>query len=452
MMKYITLTLAMMMSVVFYGQAQDYTKKMTDYMNAWGNLGQFSGNVVVVKDGRTVFEKGYGKANIELNVDMNRSYAFRSGTLTQQFVAYAALKMYGTGKLDINNPISYYLPEYRKDVGQKVKVIDLLMQTSGLPDFIMNPNYLGDKSCYPMSKAEFIKKFCSDDTHFEPGSKSEQSSTNYYLLGVILERQTNQSLAVVLDQYVFQPLGMSSAGVETGDKMAKGLMSGYSRSDVGAIIDAGYINLDLVGGAGAVYLNIGDLQKWGAANKAESEENKKMQSLAGSRSAGLAFGWVNDQAFDHKRKGAIGLMKGFSAAIDLYPNDNLQIYIMSNYEFAPVDRIRRDLAAIMFGKSYVIPGQAPTAVKLSATQLKPFEGTFKMQMESNPMTIYIKLKDDKLFVGQNLSEMDELIPISEEEFYMSSKPESRLKFEKSGSKVTGFMLYLSDASVKFIKQ
>src|SRR5258706_11963 len=81
-------------------------------------------------------------------------------------------------------------PDYRKDVGEKVTVHQLLSHTSGIPSYTGLPGFFNNVSRNPYSVDEFVKKYASNDLEFEPGSKFSYNNSGYFLLGAIIERVT----------------------------------------------------------------------------------------------------------------------------------------------------------------------------------------------------------------------------------------------------------------------
>jgi len=102
------ISIAMLLVLAASAGAQDLTPKFEDYMNALSNQKRFIGSVLVARDGKVVFRKGYGMANVELDVPNEPETRFRLGSITKQFTAAAILLLQERGKLNVTDPICKY--------------------------------------------------------------------------------------------------------------------------------------------------------------------------------------------------------------------------------------------------------------------------------------------------------------------------------------------------------
>src|SRR5687768_3037669 len=97
--------------------------------------------VIVVKDGKVVFRKGYGMANLELGVAVEPDMVFRLGSITKQFTAVAILMLVEQGKLSLDDDLTKFLPDYPTK-GQKITITHLLTHTSGIKPYTSLPEWL----------------------------------------------------------------------------------------------------------------------------------------------------------------------------------------------------------------------------------------------------------------------------------------------------------------------
>jgi len=178
--------------------------------------GEFSGTVLVAREGRVIYERGFGMANREWNVPNDVKTKFEIGSMTKQFTAVLVLQFVNEGKIRLDGHLSDYLPLYRKDTGSRVTISELLSHTSGIPNFTELPGFLsGAASRVHHSVPEFVEKFCSGDLGFEPGTKFEYSNSGYFLLGAVLEQVSGATYEQLLRERIFQPLGMHDSGYST---------------------------------------------------------------------------------------------------------------------------------------------------------------------------------------------------------------------------------------------
>jgi len=144
-----------------------------------------------------------------VTVTVSPSSASVPVSTTKQFTATVILQLVEQGKIKLDGKLSDYLPDYRKDVGQKVTIHHLLTHTSGIPSYTSQPGFFENVSRNPYKVDEFVKKYASGDLEFEPGSKFLYNNSGYVLLGAIIERVTGQSLpAAVRGLIGFRRLGL----------------------------------------------------------------------------------------------------------------------------------------------------------------------------------------------------------------------------------------------------
>src|ERR1051326_7666222 len=189
--------------------AADKAAKIDKFVSVYSDYGLFSGTVLVSEHDRVIFKKGYGLANREWNIPNTPDVKFRIGSITKQFTSMLVMQQVAKGTIKLDGHIPDYLPYYRKDTGNKVTIHQLLNHTSGIPSYTDYPKFFSDESRNPYSPDEFIKKFCSGDLSFEPGSKFHYNNSGYFLLGAILEHVTGMRYEALLRQNILKPLGMN---------------------------------------------------------------------------------------------------------------------------------------------------------------------------------------------------------------------------------------------------
>jgi CubicO group peptidase (beta-lactamase class C family) len=259
--------------------AQNEAKKIDQLVQTYYDLHQFSGSVLIAKNGKIILEKGYGYANLELNVLNNINTKFRIASLTKQFTAMLIMQLKQSGKLNLSDPISKFLPYYRKDVGNKVTIHQLLTHTSGIPDYTNKPDFFIELALQNYPPDEFVEKFCSDSLQFEPGTKYNYSNSEYYILGTIIESITKKPYAEVLKENILNVIGMNNTGIDIPEELVKNRASGYNYN-YGSYTNAEYINMSSsIYAAGGMYSTVEDLLLWDEALYGEdllSDENKNI--------------------------------------------------------------------------------------------------------------------------------------------------------------------------------
>src|SRR5688572_30181416 len=112
-----TIVLFILTSLSAVSLAQDKVVKIDDLVKRFNELGQFNGSILVAENGRVIYKKGFGYANMEWKIPNDVDTRFRLGSLTKQFTSTLVLQLVEQGKIKLDGKITDYLPDYRKDTG-----------------------------------------------------------------------------------------------------------------------------------------------------------------------------------------------------------------------------------------------------------------------------------------------------------------------------------------------
>ncbi len=230
-------TLALVLLAVLAFQvsvsAQDKATKIDQLVSRYNKYGQFNGSVLVADNGKVIYKKGFGLANMEWNIPNQPDTKFRLGSITKQFTATLILQLVEQGKVKLDGKLTDYLPDYRKDTGDKVTIHNLLSHTSGIPSYTSLPGFMTNVSRNPYPVDDFIKKYASGDLEFEPGTKFVYDNSGYFLLGAIIEKVTGKPYEQVLRENIFDPLGMKNTGYDHWGTILEKRATGYTRTPRG---------------------------------------------------------------------------------------------------------------------------------------------------------------------------------------------------------------------------
>jgi CubicO group peptidase (beta-lactamase class C family) len=239
--------------------------RIEQIMQSQSTAGEFSGSVLVARDGRVIYQHAFGYANIEWKIPNDLQTKFEIGSMTKQFTALLALQFVNESKIRLDGHLSDYLPYYRKDTGDRVTVRELLSHTSGIPNFITAPGFLeGSASRTKYSVKEFAQRYCSGDLELDPGTKFNYSNSGYFLLGAVLEEVSGTAYEQLLKDRIFTPLGMNDSGYAHNETIIPHRAAGYERSGHG-LQNARFYDMSIPFAAGALYSTVGDLLLWDRA-------------------------------------------------------------------------------------------------------------------------------------------------------------------------------------------
>lgn len=329
-----TLTMRLLISAIFlltttatFGQVEAISKVL-QVIDRRENL---SGVVLVGLNGHIVFEKAYGKANRSFDIPNGVETKFLIGSMTKQFTAVLVMQQVENGILNLDAPIANYLPDFRRDTGGRITIRHLLTHTHGIPNPELTERYK------PMEREEFVKTYCQSDLEFAPGTEFRYSNVvGYYLLGVILEKVTRTDYATLLDQKIFNPLGMSSSGYYNHSLILKGMATGYVKQGDG-FVGAPYWDISQSFSAAGAYSTVEDLFKWHQALNNSvllSEGSLKMVFTPYSEKVRYGLGWyINDPEINGRRHifvGHAGGASGFRSQIMRGIEDDIVVIFLSN--------------------------------------------------------------------------------------------------------------------------
>lgn len=342
--------------------AQTKAEKIDEVMTQANKYRLFNGSVLVAENGKVIYKKGLGLANMEWNIPVTPDTKFRLGSITKQFTATLIMKLVEEGKIKLDGKITDYLPNYRKDTGDKITIHQLLNHTSGIPSYTGMPNFFNEVSRDPYSVEEFVKKYTSGDLEFEPGSKFAYNNSGYFLLGAIIEKVTGQSYERALREKIFLPLGMKNTGYDRHDTIIEKRAIGYQKRPNG-YVNAPYLDMSLPYAAGAMYSTVEDLYLWDQALYTEQVLTAQSKDLMFKPHLDdYAYGWVvNKVSFTEGSEGVQrikhgGGINGFNTVITRFPAEKHLIILLDNTsQGGNLNRLERELTNILYDKPYSSP-------------------------------------------------------------------------------------------------
>lgn len=205
-------------------------KDFRAYLDKAAAVGRFSGAVLVAKNGKLIFSSAYGLADREKKIANTISTKFRIGSMNKMFTATAVMQLVQAGKINLNDPLGKYLPDYpNKDLAAKVTIHQLLTHTGGTGD-IFGPEF--EKHRLELrTLQDYVKLYGERGVKFEPGSKWEYSNYGFLLLGVVIEKVSGQSYYDYVREHIFKPAGMNSTDSLPEDQAVADRSVGYTKME-----------------------------------------------------------------------------------------------------------------------------------------------------------------------------------------------------------------------------
>jgi CubicO group peptidase (beta-lactamase class C family) len=335
--------------------------------------------VLVQKDGKVLFEKGYGVRELRAHTKIDLRTNFRLASVTKQFTAMAIMLLIHDGKLHYHDPLTAIFPEFPA-YGESITVENLLTHTSGLPDYeeIMEQqeknggsrwsveHQIQDEEVLALLEAQPAGKFL-------PGTRWEYSNSGYVVLGLMVRRASGMTYGDFLKRRIFTPLQMQQTVVyEKGKNTIRDRAYGHSKEN-GRFVETDQSSTSATLGDGGIYSSVEDMAKWdeGLRNhvllsQRESEPALRPVKLAdgdlprGPRDPDSSdspkvpmlygFGWFLDPYDGHARSYHNGSTMGFRTAIERFVDDHFTVIVLSNRTDLNPEELSREVADFLFRK------------------------------------------------------------------------------------------------------
>jgi CubicO group peptidase (beta-lactamase class C family) len=372
---------------------------------------QFMGAVLVARRDEVLLEKGYGFADVELNVQVSPNMKFRLGSITKQFTAALVLILQERGKLNVNDPIKKYMPD-APAAWDKITIFNLLTHTSGIPNFTGFPDYPLLEP-FATTPEQLVARFRNKPLDFQPGEQWSYSNSGYVLLGYLIEKISGKSYSQFVDEEIFKPLGMANSGYDSNSAIILNRASGYVPGS-GGLVNAGYINMTVPFSAGGLYSTTEDLLRWeqrlfGGKLLSAASLTEMTTSFKNDYAFGLQVHTVDGhQVIDHG-----GGIEGFNTLLAYYPEDRLTVIVLGNVNGTAPEQIARDLGTLAEGGIVTLPSERKE-VSIDPKIFDRYVGTYQLE----PGFILTITRDGNHFMTQATGQGQvEIFPASEHDFF-----------------------------------
>lgn len=348
-------------------------------VQAYVDRNQFSGAVLVAKDGKPVLREGFGFANRELNVAATPDTVFRLASITKQFTAAAILKLAEEGKLSLDDPASKFYTE-APAAWSNVTLRHLLAHRSGIGDYTSLPDFFEKLAANDRTPAEIMAMTKDQPLSSQPGEKFAYNNSGYVLLGLVIEKVTGQTYADHVSNAFFKPLGMTHSGYDDTKTLLPHRAAGYGMEG-GKWVNAQYLSMTLPHAAGSLYSTVDDLLIWEEAlfgGKVISQAS--LAQMTTDNGGKYGFGLVIDELGGHRNIWHNGGINGFSTHMNRFVDDGLTVIVLSNLETGASGRIATELSRLWLG----VPAPAAlVAVDVPPETLDRYVGVYELMPGMN---------------------------------------------------------------------
>jgi CubicO group peptidase (beta-lactamase class C family) len=297
--------------------------------------GLFSGVVLIAHEGEILLLRAMGPMNEDGDLN-NTDTRFALASTSKTFTAAAAVQLADQGLLNLDDPVSDYLPDYPEAMIQGVTVRHLLTHSSGLGSFVY-------QDIQPLTTIDEMLLTPIEPPAFAPGADFRYSNGGFVLLGGVIERASEQTFWDYLDEHIFQPAGMESTGAFAPDDLPDNTAYGLVFQRLGVRVSNVSLLPTRPGPAGDFFTTAEDMLRFATALQDNTligpEFTEEMftpvvsmdTALPGS-TAEYGLGFTITTSGDVVRIGHSGGFPGNSSRFSMYPDLGYTVVILSNYD------------------------------------------------------------------------------------------------------------------------
>jgi D-alanyl-D-alanine carboxypeptidase len=305
---------------------------------------------VAIGDSSTT-TSAYGQLDIARDAPMTTHSVLQIGSITKQFTAALIMRLAERGAIALSSSVVESIPELGP-AAQSITIEHLLTHTSGLSEF---REIAGSR---PRSSDEYLRILSGRPLEFTPGENWRYTNTNYYLLGLLIERVVGRPYAEVLTDEILAPAGLIRTGYCDSSRV-ESIPEGYVLGPNGSAMPAGRNDFSLSFAAGGICSTANDLIRWTRAlstGAVVSHASYVAMTTPGTRNDGTPFdygyGLGVTELFGRKAIVHGGKVPGFSAHLVHYPSENVTIAVLTNLSSLRDDAalIAEDIARVLLEK------------------------------------------------------------------------------------------------------
>ena len=325
-----------------------YEKKIDSIIQTeFGNTNEPGGAFLITQNGKNLYRKAFGKANLELGTDMTPDHVFHIGSMTKQFTAVAILILEQQGKLHVNDPVSKYIKDYPN--GDKITIHHLLTHTSGIKDFtkIKSISSIAQKE---MKTEEMVNFFKNEPVDFAPGEKFDYNNSGYVVLGHIIELVSGNSYEDFIKKNIFDKAGMAHSYYSSDRKVIPQRAYGYHKKEQ-AFVNKTVISFSVPFSSGSLMSTVDDMLKWQQAlnqntllNPKETQKAFQKYTLNNGEEFTYGYGWhlKNINGTPDREHG--GSIFGFKSMGIYIPGEDIYVIGFSNCDCHSPTEVTRNIA------------------------------------------------------------------------------------------------------------
>ena len=409
--------------------------KIDAIFSKWNKPNSPGSSVGVIKDGKLIFAKGYGMANLDYNIPNRPETVFKIASTSKQFTAASIILLSQKGKLSLDDKLSKFFPKF-PSYANDITIQNLLNHTSGIRDYIIlarisglgpNDNYT-DKTVGKLLMSQ-------QELNFNPGEEFVYSNSGYWLLGQIVEKVSGESLAVFAKKNIFEPLKMKNSRFHDNFvEIVKNRATGYKSDRKGGFYE--YMTTLNMVGDGGLLTTINDLAKWDASfydTSVFNEDFWNQMLQLGTLNNGKELPYASGLAFrNYKGLKVIhhsGSFVGYRTQFIRFPKEKFSVIVLANRTDTDPSKMAYKTADLFLKNQYKSnntkrtektaskkSSKKPVFVTLSEKELKVFEGDYWDNKSKSSRKLIVR--DGMLNYVRSNGRATKMRPITKNKFQM----------------------------------
>src|SRR5580700_9781506 len=352
-----------------------------------------SASIAIVKDGHIAYLQAYGQARLSPPMEAAPQMQYSIGSISKQFTAAAVLFLAQEGKLNLNDPVSKYLPELTR--AHEVTIRMLPSHTSGYQDF-WPEDYVMTSMMKPTTPQRILDVWGRKPLDFEPGTQWQYSNTNYVVAGRIAEIAGGKPLIEQLQERIFKPLKMTGVFNSDASRLPPNDPTGYYQHALGPLRPSPKEGQGWMFAAGELAMPASDLALWNismmdrtllapASYDAMFTEVKLKDGKGSGYGLGVQVGTRNGHRYiEHS-----GEVSGFVSENIVFPDDKVAVTVLTNEDASSAaGALGRKIAPLVLGDGSGIAGASAEAAAAEKRALDIFTGPQDGKLDRSQLTAF----------------------------------------------------------------
>ena len=412
--------------------------------------------VLVVDDGCIVFKRGYGIADMDTGRPIDTATAFNIASVTKQFTAACIALLVEEGKISLDDDIRRYVPELPA-YEAPIQIKHLIYHTSGVRD---------------LAVLSFLKGLAVDETYpepvlldllarqkelnFRPGDARSYSNSGYFLLGLIVQRVTDMSLAAYAEEHLFDPLGMMRTGYHRDSRrIGENVALGHVVEGEGKYRRT-YVAPDTRDfGHDGIYTTVEDLYRWDqgfVGSKIGGENFNTLRLTRGTLNSGdaltYAFGLEIGTHGGCRTVSHQGGSLGYNAFFLRFPDRKFTVICLANYALNTT-KLSYEIADLYLEIPKEQPAHPPAPATYPVAEVDPaiYAGLAGKYCVHDGAVIPVTTQDNRLYVQPPGAPLLELFPKSATEYFLRVVNVQVSFFPSEGGKATRLIWHQNDRHI-----